>query len=44
MSRDGKLVIRPDSGDPVDIVCGDRGDSWFREDYKNYQRRWRLYS
>lgn len=22
MSRDGKLVIRPDSGDPVDIVCG----------------------
>lgn len=23
MSRDGKLVIRPDSGDPVLIVCGD---------------------
>lgn len=23
MSRDGKLVIRPDSGDPVDILCGD---------------------
>jgi nicotinamide phosphoribosyltransferase len=22
MSRDGKLVIRPDSGDPVDIICG----------------------
>lgn len=22
MGRDGKLVIRPDSGDPVDIVCG----------------------
>ena len=22
MSRDGKLVIRPDSGDPVDILCG----------------------
>src|SRR5699024_4101662 len=22
MSRNGKLVIRPDSGDPVDIVCG----------------------
>lgn len=21
-SRDGKLVIRPDSGDPVDIICG----------------------
>lgn len=22
LSRDGKLVIRPDSGDPVDITCG----------------------
>lgn len=22
MARDGKVVIRPDSGDPVDIVCG----------------------
>lgn len=22
MGRDGKLVIRPDSGDPVDILCG----------------------
>jgi nicotinamide phosphoribosyltransferase len=29
MARDGKVVIRPDSGDPVDIICGkieyDRG-------------------
>ena len=23
ISRDGKLVIRPDSGDPVDILCGE---------------------
>lgn len=23
MSREGKLVIRPDSGDPVKIICGD---------------------
>ena len=23
LSRDGKLVIRPDSGDPVDILCGE---------------------
>lgn len=23
LSRDGKVVIRPDSGNPVDIVCGD---------------------
>ncbi|MEQ1733214.1 MAG: nicotinate phosphoribosyltransferase [Bacteroidia bacterium] len=22
ISRDGKVVIRPDSGDPVDIICG----------------------
>ena len=22
MSRDGKLVIRPDSGDPVEVLCG----------------------
>jgi nicotinamide phosphoribosyltransferase len=22
MARDGKLVFRPDSGDPVDIICG----------------------
>lgn len=25
MSRDGKLVIRPDSGDPADIICGTYG-------------------
>lgn len=24
MSRNGKLVLRPDSGDPVDIICGDK--------------------
>jgi nicotinamide phosphoribosyltransferase len=24
MGRDGKLVIRPDSGDPVKIICGDQ--------------------
>lgn len=22
MSRDGKMVVRPDSGDPVEIICG----------------------
>jgi nicotinamide phosphoribosyltransferase len=25
MARDGKLVIRPDSGDPADILCGTAG-------------------
>jgi nicotinamide phosphoribosyltransferase len=34
LARDGKLVIRPDSGDPVDILCGDRGHSWYRSNYK----------
>lgn len=35
MSRDGKLVIRPDSGDPVDIICGTiRFDG--NNDYKEY--------
>lgn len=24
LARDGKLVIRPDSGDPVDIICGNK--------------------
>jgi nicotinamide phosphoribosyltransferase len=38
LARDGKLVIRPDSGDPVDILCGEglcssnhpefTGDDW----------------
>lgn len=26
LARDGKLVIRPDSGDPVDILCGEAID------------------
>lgn len=26
LARDGKLVIRPDSGDPVDIICGNAFD------------------
>jgi len=35
LSRDGKLVIRPDSGDPVDIVCG---ADW---DYGNNRNKYR---
>lgn len=27
MKRDGKLVIRPDSGDPVDILCGESANA-----------------
>lgn len=41
MSRDGKLVIRPDSGDPVDIVCGLNSINGFNESLKDgfYQKR-----
>ena len=35
MARDGKLVIRPDSGDPVDILCGKQIDVLY-EDGSNY--------
>lgn len=26
--RKGKVVIRPDSGDPVKIICGDKSEKW----------------
>jgi len=28
LARDGKIVIRPDSGDPADIICGNNVDSF----------------
>jgi nicotinamide phosphoribosyltransferase len=34
MARDGKLVIRPDSGDPVDIICGEGLKSSNHPEYK----------
>ncbi len=36
MARDGKLVIRPDSGNPVDIICGDFGFSYSIDDELQY--------
>jgi len=37
LKRDGKIVIRPDSGNPVDIICGER--KWNnREDYEFYSK------
>jgi nicotinamide phosphoribosyltransferase len=33
LARDGKLVIRPDSGDPVDILCGLEGKRSIQSDY-----------
>lgn len=41
MSRDGKLVIRPDSGNPVDIICGTTemfGDKP-KEHYSDFEKR-----
>ena len=32
LARDGKLVIRPDSGDPVEILCGDPTNSVYTDD------------
>lgn len=49
MARDGKVVIRPDSGDPVDIICGvptdwlmpnipsGYNDSWFHAQNYHYK-------
>lgn len=34
MQRDGKVVIRPDSGDPVKIVCGDPDAPFGSPEYK----------
>jgi nicotinamide phosphoribosyltransferase len=28
MAREGKYVVRPDSGDPVDVICGDANADW----------------
>lgn len=33
MNRDGKVVVRPDSGDPVNILCGYNTKTYF-DDYK----------
>jgi len=34
LARDGKLVIRPDSGDPVKIICGDASYPQNTPEYK----------
>jgi len=36
MARDGKIVIRPDSGDPVDIICGKNS----RPRFVDYDGKW----
>jgi len=43
LARDGKLVIRPDSGDPVKIICGDP-DANTKWEYKGAVRvLWELF-
>jgi len=38
LARDGKLVIRPDSGDPVDIICGRQFKAFNNADFEGFQR------
>lgn len=44
MARDGKLVVRPDSGDPVDILTGTfeslRADGTPQEDFFEVRKQW----
>jgi nicotinamide phosphoribosyltransferase len=35
LARNGRVVIRPDSGDPVDIICGNKVDAF--GNWKNFQ-------
>jgi nicotinamide phosphoribosyltransferase len=41
MARDGKVVIRPDSGDPVKIVTGYTEDEITRQNGVIYKRHWK---
>ena len=41
MSRDGRVVVRPDSGDPVDILCGYNTKTFF-DDYRGIDKPVRL--
>jgi nicotinamide phosphoribosyltransferase len=43
MARDGKLVIRPDSGDPVKILCGDPEASDPRARKGTIQLLWEIF-
>ena len=40
MARDGKLVIRPDSGDPADIICGDMTNEEIKAAYAAGHEGW----
>ena len=43
MTRNGRLVIRPDSGDPVKIICGDDFSSRHSESHGAMQKLWDVF-
>lgn len=48
LTRDGRVVIRPDSGDPADIICGNEGNKFgtdvSREEYLGaYEILWNTF-
>lgn len=43
MNRDGKVVIRPDSGDPETILCGDRSGNDSLEDRGTMHILWDIF-
>lgn len=46
MARDGKLVVRPDSGDPADIICGTKyraDDAFSAEEKGAIQLLWEVF-
>ncbi len=40
MKRDGRVVIRPDSGDPVHIICGYTNQEWDTYAYDEYKNKY----
>lgn len=43
MKRDGKVVIRPDSGDPIDIICGNPNATNDTEKKGLIERLWEIF-
>lgn len=43
MSRNGKLVVRPDSGDPVDIICGTHMDGTTDPEKGSIEVLWEMF-
>ncbi len=43
LARDGKVVIRPDSGDPVNIICGDPNATTEREQKGVIELLWEIF-